>query len=273
MRRLRFGYRLIAILLYTVTSLVLLIAAWISSFGHQPTRRRMQHGIFRWWSRRFLRLLNVEVEIIGDVPGHGALLVSNHLSYVDIPLIAHVLPPRFVAKAELRSWPLVGWCCRGVETIFVDRASRLDTSRVAAEIRAGLERGDNVVLFPEGTSGPGHDLMPFRPSLLAPPAAADLPVHYSALKYETAPDQPPAFMAISWWGDMPFAPHAKQLLMLDSFRAKIHFGDSPVHHSDRKVLAQHLRELILAIFEPTVDFEPESPENPRPRSQKVEAAS
>lgn len=208
---------------------------------------------------------NVDLEVRGTPPQHGAFLVANHLSYVDIPVIARFLPPRFVAKAEIRGWPLIGWCCRAVETIFIDRSSRRDTVRVGAQMREGIERGDNIVLFPEGTSGPGHGLLPFKPSLLAPAASAELPVHYAAIRYETSPPDPPAFLSVSWWGDMPFGPHAHGLLALRRIRAVIHFAEDPVSDCDRKELARKLREGIDSLFEPMVDFEPKSPEDPTPK--------
>lgn len=253
------------VLAWTVWALIVLLPSWALTLGHQPTRRRVQHWVFRTWSAAILWVLDIEVEVEGTPPAHGAFLVANHLSYVDIPVIARHLPPRFVAKAEIRGWPLIGWCCRAVETIFIDRSSRKDTVRVGAEMREGIERGDNIVLFPEGTSGPGHGLLPFKPSLLAPAASAELPVHFATLRYETEAPDPPAFLSVSWWGEMPFGPHAYGLLGLRGVRAVIHFGELPVCHSDRKELAQDLRERIEALFDPMIDFEPKSPEDPTPK--------
>jgi len=265
LRSLRSIARAVALALSVLTALFALAGVWLLTFWNQPLRRRLQHWIFVSWSHAVLSIFNVTVHVVGEPPKGGVLLVTNHLSYTDIPLIAHVLPPRFVAKAEIRSWPIIGWCCRGVETIFVDRSSRRDTLRVGEEIRVGLERGDNVVLFPEGTSGPGHGLMPFKPSLLAPAAASGSPVHYAALRYQTRAPEVPAFLSVSWWGDEPFAPHARRLLQLDGFEATLTFGDQPIQCDDRKELANRLRLAIEAVFEPMVDYEPSSPDNPVPK--------
>lgn len=256
------------VLAWTLWALVVLLPSWVFTLGHQPTRRRVQHWVFRTWSAAVLWVLDVDVEVRGTPPQHGAFLVANHLSYLDIPVIARHLPPRFVAKAEIRGWPLIGWCCRLVETIFIDRSSRKDTVRVGAQMREGIERGDNIVLFPEGTSGPGHGLLPFKPSLLAPAASAELPVHFATVHYETSDPNPPAFLSVSWWGDMPFGPHAYGLIGLGGIRAVVHFGEEPVTNSDRKLLAQELCDGIDALFDPMVDFEPNSPEDPTPKRPK-----
>ena len=261
----RRAFRALVVLAWTLWALFVLLPSWLLTLGHHPTRRRVQHWVFRTWSSAVLWVLDVEVEVRGTPPQHGAFLVANHLSYLDIPVIARYLPPRFVAKAEIRGWPLIGWCCRAVETIFINRASRKDTVRVGAEMRVGIERGDNIVLFPEGTSGPGHGLLPFKPSLLAPAASAELPVHFATVRYETIEPDPPAFLSVSWWGDMPFGPHAYGLIGLRGIRAVIHFGDHPVRDGDRKVLAQQLRAGIEGLFEPMIGFEPKSPEDPTPK--------
>lgn len=268
----RRAFRALVVLAWTVWALVVLLPSWLLTLGHQPTRRRVQHWVFRTWSAVMLWVLDIEVEVRGTPPRHGAFLVANHLSYVDIPVIARFLPPRFVAKAEIRGWPLIGWCCRAVETIFIDRSSRKDTVRVGAEMRRGIERGDNIVLFPEGTSGPGHGLLSFKPSLLAPAASAELPVHFATLRYETRDPDPPAFLSVSWWGEMPFGPHAYGLIGLRGVRAILHFGNEPVCHSDRKELAQELRERIGDLFDPMIDFEPKSPEDPTPKRRPGDAA-
>ncbi len=265
--------RVVGVILTVLISLVILVMMWLVLFWNQSARRAVQQWTTRIWGRSVLWVLNAKVTVIGEPPKGGAFLVANHLSYVDIPLIAHVLPPRFVAKMEIRSWPGLGWACRLIETIFVDRSKKRDTVRVGNEIKAGLARGDNIVLFPEGTSGPGHDLLRFKPPLLAPVADAEIPVHYAALTYTTTPPDPPSFLSIAWWADVTFGAHCPVLLALDSWEATLTFGKEPITNSDRKELAIELREAISLIFEPLVDFEPESPDNPVPKMQAPPATT
>ena len=257
--------RAIGVIFTVLISLIILVTMWTCLFWSQPARRTVQQWTTRTWARCVLWILNAKVTVIGEPPVGGAFLVANHLSYVDIPVIAHALPPRFVAKMEIRSWPGIGWACRLIETIFVDRSKKKDTVRVGNEIKHGLARGDNVVLFPEGTSGPGHDLLRFKPPLLAPVAEAQIPVHYAALTYKTTAPEPPAFLSIAWWADVSFDAHCPVLLALDHWEATVTFGKEPITSSDRKELALELRDAISEIFEPLVDFEPESPDNPVPK--------
>ncbi len=258
-------FRAIGVIGTVLISLVVLSLMWLLLFWHQPARRRVQQGTTKVWARAVLWILNGTVVVKGRPPEGGALLVANHLSYVDIPVIAHVLPPRFVAKIEISTWPGLGLACKMIETIFVDRSKRRDTVRAGQLIKDGLARGDNVVLFPEGTSGPGHDLLPFKPPLLAPAAQAEVPVHYAAISFETFAPDPPAFLSIAWWADVEFAQHCPQLLRLDRWQATLTFGDEPIRNADRKELALELRQAIQDLFEPMVDFEPLSPDNPIPK--------
>jgi 1-acyl-sn-glycerol-3-phosphate acyltransferase len=232
-----------------------------------PGRRvALRHWVLRNWGRMTLRLAGGRRRVEGHAPRGPGLFVSNHLSYADILLLAGEVPGRFVAKAEIRNWPFVGWMCRTADVLFVDRSSRRDAARVAAEMQQALDAGDTILLFPEGTSTNGHDLLPFRPPLLAPAAAAEMPVHFGALHYRTSVTDPPAFLSICWWGDTPLFPHLPELLGLESFEATLRFGNAPISNRDRKVLAAQLQQAVTELFEPVVDFEPHSPGDPRPRS-------
>ncbi|MBI1395714.1 MAG: 1-acyl-sn-glycerol-3-phosphate acyltransferase [Betaproteobacteria bacterium] len=149
---------------------------------------------FRWWSRRLLRIIRVRVTAAGDAGATRAalptLVVSNHVSWLDIFVIRSFVECRFVAKSEIRSWPLVGWLVARQGTVFVHRARRHDTSRVNATLERVLERGECMVVFPEGTTTDGTELRPFHGSLLQPlihVRGFALPV---ALRYVTEDGRP-----------------------------------------------------------------------------------
>jgi 1-acyl-sn-glycerol-3-phosphate acyltransferase len=206
-------------------------------------RRRFRERLFRGTSRALLRLLRVEVRVVGPLPDPPFLLATNHLSYVDILVLASRMPVRFVAKAEVRRWPLLGPLCRGFGTLFIDRSDRRDIPRVLAEIERSLARGEGVILFPEGTSSSGESVLPFRSPLLALPARLGLPVHAAALRYD-----PPS---VCWWGGTPLARHLLGLFRLERIAVTVSFAPEPVIDEDRKRLAERLREAVRAVREPS----------------------
>src|SRR5690349_11505077 len=117
--------------------------------------------------RRVLRIFNAEVRSTGKVPKTG-LLVSNHLGYLDILALSGLTPSVFVAKRDVRHWPVFGWFARLGGTLFADRERRLQVGELTKELRSVLDSGTLVILFPEGTSSDGQTVLPFKSSLLEP---------------------------------------------------------------------------------------------------------
>jgi 1-acyl-sn-glycerol-3-phosphate acyltransferase len=200
-------------------------------------KRRFQARLFGALSRALLALLRVEVQVSGPPPRPPFLLAANHLSYVDILVLASRLPAHFVAKAEVRRWPLLGPLSSGFGTIFIDRSDRRDIPRVLSEIEAVLARGEGVIVFPEGTSSSGEEVLPFRSPLLALPARRGLPVHAAALRYDP-PD-------VAWWGSAALGSHLVGLFRLPRIEATIDFAPEPIVDSDRKRLAERLRQAVV----------------------------
>ena len=205
---------------------------------------------FQGWSRAVGWIIGMRVAVDGATPTGAFLLVSNHLSYVDIILLASRLPCVFVSKAEVADWPVLGWLARSAGTIFVDRGRGRDLVRVSEEIGATLQAGQGVVLFPEGTSTQGAEVTAFRSSLLAPAAELGLPVRYASIRYTTPPGEAPAHQAVSWWGGMTLGPHILELLRLSGFEAHIVFGEELIRDPDRKALAQRLQRAVASCFVP-----------------------
>ena len=212
------------------------VAAWVFRFS--PTRGRLR--LFRLWSRAILRVLGATVSVLGAAPKPPFLLVSNHLSYVDIAVIASQAEAVFVARGDLAEWPIFGVLSRSVGTLYVDREMKRDIPRAAAAMERRLQDGVGVVLFPEGTSSDGNGVLPFRPSLLDPAARLGIPVHWAVLGYRTRAGQRPASESVCWWSDRKFVPHLLDLLRVSGFQALVVFGDAPLSGSDRKSLAQRL---------------------------------
>ena len=214
-------------------------------------RTRWRNRMIRAWGRAMLRTMGGRLAVQGAPPG-PSLVVSNHLSYVDIVALASSLPTVFVSKAEVARWPGIGILARFSGTIFVQRENKRDLPKAAGRIASELENGSGVVLFPEGTSGPGRQLLPFRPSLLDPAARGELEVAFAAVSYRTPAGCPPASQVVCWWGDMPFGGHVTRLLRLPYFEAEIRFGPETLRGSDRKDLSSRLWHAVKVLFEPTL---------------------
>ncbi len=221
-----------------------------------PFLRRRWDARLRWrdfiltsWARSLLRVLRVRVIQQGSPPRGGGLLISNHLSYIDILLLGASQGGSFVAKSEIESWPIFGRLCHVGEVIFVRRNVKRDIPHVIEEIRRRLDVGSRILLFPEGTSTDGESVAPFRASLLAPAAAGEIPVHWAAVYYRTREGDPQASEAVCWWGGMEFGGHLLRLAGLRGFDAWIRYGDEPIVDTDRKRLAGRLESAVGAALE------------------------
>jgi 1-acyl-sn-glycerol-3-phosphate acyltransferase len=186
----------------------------------------------------------------GRAPSPPFLLVANHLSYVDVVLLMSRVEAVFVARADVAGWPVLGRLARAAGTIFVARERARDLPRAAARIERALRGGAGVVLFPEGTSTEGAEVLPFRPSLLSAAVSAGAPVAWAALTYATPRGTPSARRAVCWWGEMRFAGHFLRLLALPRFDARVVFGAGPVAGGDRKEIAARARRAVAATFVP-----------------------
>jgi lyso-ornithine lipid O-acyltransferase len=180
----------------------------------------------------------------------ATLLVSNHLSYLDIPVLASLAPCRFVAKSEVADWPVFGFLSKVVRVLFVDRGRRRDLVRVGEVISASLADGFSIVVFPEGTSTRGDAVQPFHPGLLEPAAQAGAPCRALAIHYETPEESRPPSGTICWWGEMTMAPHLWSLLAIARIDARVRVSPHLVRGHDRKQLAASLHAEVAAMFEP-----------------------
>lgn len=216
-------------------------------------RRRLRNFVVGGWGRSLAMIIGMRIETIGEAPKPPFFLVSNHLSYVDIIAFAACLKCVFISRADIADWPGLGLLARTVGTIFIRRERTQEIPRVIGLINHALDEGQGVVLFPEGTSGAGDRVMPFHPALLEPAAKANYPVSFASINYYTPPDEPPAYMAISWWGDLTFGEHVQELLKLSKFDAVITYGSHAIRSDDRKALAKSLWSAVNDQFTPMVD--------------------
>ncbi len=150
---------------------------WLVKRRFERLTSAERHQLIQWWSRKTLRILGITLKVQGQALPAGHLLVANHVSWLDIAAVHAVLPQaRFVSKADVKHWPLVGALVEGVGTLFIERTSKRDALRVVHQTAAALQAGDCVAVFPEGTTGAGPELLPFHANLLQAAVATDAAV-------------------------------------------------------------------------------------------------
>src|SRR4051794_29123728 len=162
-------------------------AALILRFVFPRSDAARRRELIGWWSAKLVRVMGLEVRVAGEPPAateSGAMIAANHVSWLDIFVISSVRPTRFIAKSEIRDWPIAGWIAERAGTIFIRRERRRDTARINERVHAALQEGDCVGLFPEGTTTEGDDLLDFHSSLFEPAVANEAHVHPCALRYE-----------------------------------------------------------------------------------------
>jgi len=192
------------------------------------------------------RIVGARPRIVGTPRRHNVVFVSNHLSWIDILLLAGATGSAFVAKAELRGVPLVGWLCTLNATIFVSRADRMAVTAQIAQVRATLSQDWPVTLFPEGTTGDGLVLLPFKAALMAAldPAPPGIVVQPVRIDYGAATGE------LAWVGEETGQHHALRVLRRKgSFAPTLHFAEpfDPADIGDRKAITAEARRRILAL--------------------------
>jgi len=187
-----------------------------------PEGRR---ALMQRWCAKLLAILNIQVQVEGDPPSrgeHAAMIAANHVSFVDIMLISSVCPTRFVAKSEIRAWPLAGWIADRAGTLFIRRDQMRDMARIDARVREVMGEGDCVGLFPEGITTEGDELRKFHSSLFEPAVANTAHVHPVAIRYEH-PDGT-LCREMSFIGDRTFGESIGLILHQRRVRARIMFA-------------------------------------------------
>jgi len=205
-----------------------------------------RHAIVQRWSVRMLRCLGVEVRVAGSAHPGAVLMVANHVSWLDIPAL-HASAPRarFVSKSNIAHWPLLGRLARAGGTLFIERERRRDAMRVVHEVAAALRQADAVAVFPEGTTGAGHDVLPFHANLLQAAITTATVVQPIALRY-SEPGQPVS-SAAQYIADTTLADSLMKVCRARGLVVEVRFlAPEPAGQVDRRLLAEHLRERIAA---------------------------
>ncbi|RMD61242.1 MAG: 1-acyl-sn-glycerol-3-phosphate acyltransferase [Alphaproteobacteria bacterium] len=208
-----------------------------------------------WYHRHCRRILGFEVEVHGRPSSHHpTLYVANHSSYFDIMILASLVPASFIAKAEVARWPVFGWLARLQRSVFVDRNSR-NAAAHRDSVAARLDQGDDLILFPEGTSNDGNRVLPFKSALFAvvegrPPerAVAVQPVSIAYTRLDGLPMGRYLRPFFAWYGDMEMAAHMWQAVGLGRVTVEVRFHE-PVtidKLGSRKALAEYCHRQVSA---------------------------
>lgn len=250
-RRVRVARRGLAVLAWTLPSILVQALCLLL-----PGRAKVQFAQLYW--SVFTRLIGIKVRVIGsraEPNGRPILFVSNHSSWIDIPVIGGVLDGCFVAKSNVGTWPVIGTIARLGRTVFVSR-NRASTGREAETMRATLRGGDKLILFPEGTSSDGSRVLPFRTSFFAVaevkpgddlsqvPIIQPVSVVYDRLG--GLPAGRASRPVFAWYGDMDIASHFWRLTQHIGLRATVllHAPIDPARFSDRKALSQAVWQVV-----------------------------
>jgi 1-acyl-sn-glycerol-3-phosphate acyltransferase len=187
--------------------------------------------------------LGIDYHVQGQPPVEG-LVVSNHLSYLDILILSAAMPCFFVAKMEIGGWPFFGKAARTGGTIFLDRSSLASAMSVADQMSERLKLPIPVLLFPEGTSTDGSEVLPFHPRLIDPATSGGSPITAAAVRYII--DGGVEERELCWYGDTEFVPHLLKALETPGFSARVRFG-KPRFYTDRRAAANATHKEVTSM--------------------------
>jgi 1-acyl-sn-glycerol-3-phosphate acyltransferase len=174
-------------------ALLHILLGWLTIVLRFPRLSADQrHARVQVWARQMLAVMGIDLQVQGTPPTHGPmLLVSNHISWLDILVMHAARHCRFVSKAEVKHWPLIGTLATGAGTLYIERESRRDAMRVVHHMAEHLQAGEILAVFPEGTTSNGIDLLPFHANLIQAAVSAQAPVQPVGLRFiDTASGQP-----------------------------------------------------------------------------------
>ncbi len=195
-------------------------------------------AITRLWLRGAARIANLKVKVHGSLPEQGALIVSNHLSYVDGIVEGGLLKLRWATRSDVARWPLVGLLVASSGTVWVDRTTKSASKKTLDEFVYTLRSGFCLLVWPEGTSTDGTDgLLPFKSTAFEAAVAAGVPAYPMLINY--------ADPSILWYGEMTLLPHLCKILAMPKIDAELHVLEA-VHPQgmDRKEFAEHVRQVM-----------------------------
>lgn len=235
--------------LFRVVPLVLLILAGVllSAFVLPWQSQSRREFLIQRWSRTLLAIFGVKRVVSGELPQQKPLLmISNHVSWLDIFLIQSSLPVRFVSKAEVRHWPIFGWFADQTGTLFLERQSRRQTAVIGAEMCQALGQGHSLCFFPEGTTSTGRQLLPFKSSMFQCAVDTQTPVFPMLVDYRLDDGSPNT--AIPFVGDMTFVVSLWNVLASPGGEARLTLGQSLPPEASRRTLCERAEQAATKLL-------------------------
>jgi 1-acyl-sn-glycerol-3-phosphate acyltransferase len=209
--------------------------------------------IIKWWCHHLLNILNIEVIGHGVLPptyqtANNIMFVGNHISWVDIHALNSIIPTRFIAKSDIRSWPVFGYLASKSNVLFVSREKRQDAARIVNITSRSLLEGDTMCLFPEGTTTDGTSVKPFKSSIIQGAIHANAEIWPIAIRYPHKDGS--ANIAMAYAGDTTLIESIRQILLQKQAVVELHFlapitiANLSETDKDRRKLTQHIEYLI-----------------------------
>lgn len=210
-----------------------------------PAARARRVG---WACAKALRMLGIGLRSEGAALPGPVLLVANHISWVDILALNAVQPARFVSRADVQSWPVLGWVIACGGTLFIERERKRDAMRVLHEVAAALQAGDVIAVFPEGTTGDGRTLLPFHANLLQAAITTGAAAQPVALRYSDAGAA--LSEAALWIGETTLVQSMWRIACAESLTVTVRMCPPlATQHVERRALAQRTREQIALVLD------------------------
>ena len=246
MAPLRLGWRLLRIAVLLLLGMLLAVALVVAERCAAPPSALRKQRLTRWFLARLAAALPFRVRISGELPAQPMLWVANHISWCDIPLLGMLAPLAFLAKAEVRDWPLLGWLARIVGTLFIRRGAG-EAVQINQDLTRHLVQGHHLLIFPEGTSTDGSGVRTFHPRLFAAAVDAGRAVQPVAIRYRRNGQPDPIAPFI---GDDALPAHLLRLLGSTPGEVEIILlAPIPVASLSRKALAEHAQRAIAAALD------------------------
>lgn len=244
----RLLWRLPLFLLHIFIGLPLTLLCFLPGVGRLPIMgMRLNQRAHRRWQRTTLRLFGMRMDVSGRLPDGPALIVANHISWLDIVLLQALWPMWLVAKAEIRSWPLIGWLAQMGGTLFIVRGSQASRQKIARRMAALMRRGERIGIFPEGGIRPQRGVKRFHAPLFGPAIRTRLPVVPVAIRYERGHDLHSEFVL---GPDESFLRNFFRLLAAAPSTGRIMIGEPILDYdSGRRHLAERAGAVVKEYYE------------------------
>ncbi len=225
-----------------------LVGAWTIRFRFTKLSQAEKDAAVQAWALTMLARLAIKLVVTGKPPESGpVLLAANHISWLDIVVMHAARHCRFISKADIQHWPVVGMLATGAGTLYIERESRRDAMRVVHHMAECLQAGEILAVFPEGTTGDGTELLPFHANLLQAAISAPAPIQPVALTFLDETTGTPSF-APSFVGDDTLLGSLWRTLCTNGLVAAVRFGELQMPNGrDRRAWAADLRDTIAAM--------------------------